>query len=209
MKAFIIYYIDNGMKMVQKDIYFCKELALNELDTVALDHVKQLEGQKQVAVAVQYGKSTSDIVLNKELKDGLYLRKEQDSVILYEKKDVVDTGIIFNGIKKDLVKIGSFGVIDIDFEDHLLPKKCECFAIKYSVGNTNDVKITNTKVIKSQLESKDEKEKRMRHTGLVGSLTNLFNGEDRKFGLKTINKKELKPLIIKSLEELKKKKKVD
>jgi len=181
---YIIYYIDCKTigKVIHKITYHSKENAINNLEKHALEFIRELEGSKQASVAFQNEKTPDQITSDVSLKEGLYLKKENEFIIVYEKNNITINGW-WNSYEKKTEKIGVFGIMSFDVEEEV--------STVYQRPVTAYVK--------------------MNDNSLHGHLVKLFNNDPR-FGLKKFDERvlnikpltEIKPLIPLSIRSPKK-----
>jgi hypothetical protein len=129
MTHYLIYYQDNQKNdlITIKDTYKNKNDAQLNLEKVALEHVKKIGGEKQGDICKQT-QTLEQITNNLGLRDGLYIIKQNDVIILCEKMTKIISGTLWNGYKPITEQIGVFGIIEYKIDDNLM--RCECSTLK-------------------------------------------------------------------------------
>ena len=128
MKYYNIFFLNptNPTKITYKGTFHEEHDAKFSLPFIALDYVKSEQGSQQADRAYQNDKSLDEIIKNKDLKEGFYLKEDGDVVNLYEKKNIVIPGTIYNSYEIIVDKIGIFGISDLEVDDIHCPA-CTCF----------------------------------------------------------------------------------
>jgi hypothetical protein len=121
----LIYFLDNKKNdlITIKDTYINKNDAIANLEKIAIEYVKKIEGEKQADICKQEMTGTQ-IADDVNLKNGLYIVKNNDIVFLYEKQTQIILGSIWNGYKSITEKIGFFGIIEYKIDDNMT--RCSC-----------------------------------------------------------------------------------
>ena len=165
MTQYLIYFQDNQKNDLIdiRDTYRNKQDAICHLEKVALDNVKKAEGEKQVDICKQ-DKSLEQITNDATLRNGLYIVKYLDTIILCEKSTKILQGSIWNSYNTVSAKIGVFGIIEYKFEDNIL--RCACSMNKKELKPTRDANIIVP--------------------NFLNELTKMINDTDGKFKLRTI-----------------------
>ena len=157
MKFYCIYYyniLSHQFKL--KKLYNNIVKAQEDLKNIALDYVRDEQGNQQALIAFQDGKDINDIANDAELKAGFYLRIENDVVSLYEKTKIVNTGFLWNSEIFFMQKLAIFNVSDLDLE---IKNSCNCSA-EISIDKCNhSYDQTNSSFVKElqNLMRSDEK----------------------------------------------------
>jgi hypothetical protein len=169
MKLFLIYSIDCKTNNITiKDSFYAKEDALLNVEKLVLNIIKDLEGTKQTEIALQNSKSVEQILNDVSLKEGHYIRNDADNhAELYEKKTIIDTGLIYNSTRLVMEKKSVFGITEIDVSDKM--PQCIC-----NMPSTQTIRTNTNNTLQS---------------AFVDELKNLFCTGDIKFGLKPIGTK--------------------
>jgi len=135
MKYYLLYFLDykNKYSISIKADYQARDDALINLEKVALEYVKDQQGKQQMEICKRYDDNVQQILTNPNIKEGLYLKKRDDMVVLYEKVNVVVTGTLWNSMEMQVNEIGLFGITDYNLE---LLVKCSCNVAKTPVSNS-------------------------------------------------------------------------
>lgn len=163
--VYLLDFLTNG-NITLKSSYDCKEDALSDLETIALNYVRDLEGSKQAMIAFQKDKDIEQISLDTNLKDGLYLKKDNECVIVYQKHKLLLPGKIWNSTELKMTKAALFGIT------------------YFKINNQTCVSEIKPTIKKQVLKNTDDK-----HNNLMNELHKLFSNSDNNFGLK-ISKKQ-------------------
>lgn len=125
MIHYLIYFSDNKKNdhIMIKDTYKNKNDAIINVEKIAFEYVKKIEGEKQMNVCKQE-KTPEQILDDPTLRNGLYIIKTNNVVSLYEKYTQTIPGTIWNGYKNVIDKIGIFGMIEYKIDDTLV--RCAC-----------------------------------------------------------------------------------
>lgn len=125
MRYYIIYFLDykKNHTITIKDMFLAKEDAYNNLEHVAIDYIKELQGKQQAEICKQ-DKTPEQLLADKTIKEGMYIKKQDEMIIMYEKITVVLPGRIWNSNDLQVNKIGQFSVTEYNFDDILF--KCNC-----------------------------------------------------------------------------------
>jgi hypothetical protein len=164
MFHYLIYFLDNKKNdlITIRETYKNKNDAIINIEKIALDYIKNIEGEKQLQICKQ-DKTPDQIVNDINLRNGLYIIKHNNIVTLYEKTTQIIQGTIWNGYKNGIEKIGIFGMIEYKIDDNLI--RCVC----------NEPK----RVIKEIKTISDVKS-----GGFLDELKKIINDTDGKFNLK-------------------------
>jgi hypothetical protein len=173
MIHYLIYFLDNTKNntISIKNTYKNRNDAIINIEKIAFDYVRELEGEKQARICKQE-KTTEQILNDATLKDGLYIIKNGDTVTLYEKTSLLIQGRVWNGHQNDIIQIGVFGMIEYKNVESLMTKRY----------NTEIKNITNDN---QQLSNQSPK-----CFGFLDELKKIMNETDGKFNLK-VNQKQL------------------
>lgn len=130
MKYYLVYllnYKDNDA-VILKDSYVGKEDAMKSLERHAVEYIKELQGKQQADICKQE-KTSQEILLDINLKEGMYYRNEDSVIILYEKCVIIEPGTVW-GVKKNKIikKIGKFYITEYNFDDSIF--RCTCMLEK-------------------------------------------------------------------------------
>ena len=130
MKYYLVYllnYKDND-SVILKDSYYEKDDAIKSLERHVTEYIKELQGKQQADICKQE-KSSQEILLDINLKEGMYYRIEDSVIVLYEKCVVLEPGAVW-GLRKNKVinKIGKFYVTEYNFDDSIF--RCNCMLEK-------------------------------------------------------------------------------
>lgn len=125
MRYYIIYFLDykKNNAIIIKDMYLSKEDAYNNLERVAIDYIKDLQGKQQAEICKQ-DKTPDQLLVDTTIKEGLYIKKQDEMITLYEKKTIVLPGRIWNTNDLQVNKIGQISVTEYNFDDIMF--KCGC-----------------------------------------------------------------------------------
>ena len=126
MRYHLIYFIDYKKNDVVsiKDQYSDKNDANKNIERIAIEYVKEMQGKQQAEICKQ-DKTPEQIQLDATLKEGMYIKKSDDSIILYEKITVVQPGFVFNSNIMKVNKIGLFGLNEYNFDESMITR-CSC-----------------------------------------------------------------------------------
>ena len=135
MKYYLIYLLNykESDSVILKDSYIDRGDALNSLERNAIEYIKELQGKQQADICKQE-KTCADILADTNLKEGLYFRKDGESIILYEKITIVKPGTIWNSSSLKLNKVGKFYITEYNFDDSIF--RCNCMLTQKSVPRT-------------------------------------------------------------------------
>ena len=127
MKYYIIYFIDhkNCDNVIIKELYRSKEDAVLNVEKVAIEYIRNLQGKQQADICKQQ-KSPQDILNDVNLKEGFYILVDNSVVTLYEKISGVIPGKIWNSYELQINKIGLFNYTEYNFDDLLFRSICTC-----------------------------------------------------------------------------------
>ncbi len=166
MSHHIIYFLDHKKdnSITIADSYKSLTDAQINLEKSAIDYIKKLEGEKQANICKQ-DKTPEQITADSTLREGLYIRKQDNTFILYEKFTKIIPGYLRNGSELLTTPIGSFGITQYKF-DHLMTQ-CSCT-------------ISAPKSTSTQLKSLPS---------FINELQQLFKDNNGKFALKHIESK--------------------
>jgi len=164
----LIYFLDNKKNDLIniKDTYINKNDAIANLERIAVEHVKKLEGEKQADICKQ-DLTMIQIADDVNLKNGLYIVKNNDNIILYEKQTQIIPGSIWNGYKNVAEKIGFFGIIEYKIDDNMT--RCSCTIQK-----------------KVQLKPKINNEQIV--PNFMDELKKMMNSTEGKFNLRSVKR---------------------
>ena len=163
MKYYLIYFLNykDNDAITLKDSYQCRDDALKNVERNAIEYIKELQGKQQADICKQE-KTPEKILSDTSLKERLYIRKENECIILYEKLTVVIPGTVWNSSSLKIKKIGKFYITEYNFDDSIF--RCTCMLTQKSVP----------KFVKPETK-----------LSFVDELVNLGG----KFNLKPVNKK--------------------
>lgn len=173
MIHYLIYFLDNTKNnaITIKNTYKNRNDAIINIEKIAFDYVRELEGEKQARRCKQ--EKTPDQILNDiTLKDGLYIIKNGDTINLHEKTSQLIQGRVWNGHQNDIIQIGVFGMIEYKNVESLMTKRY------------ND----ETKIIANEHQQLSGPLPKC--TGFLDELKKIINETDGKFNLK-VNQKQL------------------
>lgn len=174
MTHYLIYFLDNTKNnaITIKNTYKNKNDAIINIEKIAFDYVRELEGEKQTRICKQ-DKTPDQILNDTNLKDGLYIIKNGDIVTLHEKISQLIQGRVWNGLQNDIKQIGVFGMIEYKNVEFLMTKRCN----------------TETKIIQND-ENPQLSMSLPKGTGFLDELKKIINETDGKFNLK-VNRHQL------------------
>ena len=120
MKYYFICFLDYmiGDAIHIKDCYKEKQDALNNLEKVAIEYVREFQG-KQQAEKCKIDKTPEELLMDIACKEGLYIKTVNDTVILYEKVNYVLPGRFYNSNDLKVNKIGLFTISEYNFNDSM------------------------------------------------------------------------------------------
>ncbi|QKF94432.1 hypothetical protein QKU48_gp0974 [Fadolivirus algeromassiliense] len=127
MKFYLIYFLDykQGDQVTLKHQYFTPEDAQNDLERIAIEYIKEYQGKQQTVICKQ-DKTPEQILADNTLREGMYIRKTDNAVLLYEKATVTIPGTIWGTTTQLQVnKIGLFKVTEFVFDDSMVTR-CTC-----------------------------------------------------------------------------------
>ena len=121
MTCYLIYFQDNIKNNVIsiRDTYRTKNDAIINLERIALDYVKKAEGEKQADICKQ-DKTLLQITNDTTLRNGLYIIKQTEIILLCEKSTKIVAGSLWNGYNTTTEQIGVFGFIEYKFDDNFI-----------------------------------------------------------------------------------------
>jgi len=192
MKRYFIFYLDykNNDKVILKESHSTTQDAQCNLEFVALDHIKKYQGEQQVLICKQYEKSPDQILNDSILKEGMYVRRENDKLVLYEKVNELIPGTFWNSYILKVNKIGIFDIASYEIELN---------------NNVNTCKYISTHVDNKLIDNKDIVGKK----SYIGELHKLFENkienDNQPFGtifkiIKDKNKENNKKNIRKNID---------
>lgn len=113
MKRHIVYFLDykNNDNIIIKNIFTDKQLAIDNIEQQALDHVTALQGIQQKDICKQE-KSSDELLNDTSIKDGLYIKTIDSRIVLYEKISKTIIGWVKNTYDIKCDKIGVFGLTE-------------------------------------------------------------------------------------------------
>lgn len=135
MKQYLTCFIDykRGDQVIIKNQYFTKEDAQNDLERVAIEHVREYQGKQQADVCKQ-DKNADQLLADLTLKEGMYIRKMDDSIVLHEKINLVLPGRLWNSSELKVNKIGLFNITEFRSDDSMTAR-CSCTSQKREIVN--------------------------------------------------------------------------
>ncbi len=122
MRYHVVYFLNfQSQKPSFYKYYDDEKKAQSMLDSIALEYVKNEQGKQQADIAFQPTKTVAEIQSDSTLKEGLYLKVENQTVVVYEKINVKLPGYLYSSYETKMNKLGKFDVTDIDLD---IPKDC-------------------------------------------------------------------------------------
>jgi len=118
MRYYIIYFLDYKKNNVItiKEMYLAKEDAYNNLERVAIDYIRDLQGKQQAEICKQ-DKTPEQLLVDKTIKEGIYFKKQDEQITIYEKITIVLPGRVWNSNDLKVNKIGQFNVTEYNIGD--------------------------------------------------------------------------------------------
>ena len=114
MKYFQVHFIDLHNYQVQiKQCFTNRDEAMANLENIAVDYIKELQGKQQADICKQYETPIEKLA---ELDKGLYLHKDGNNLIMYEKNEQVTSGLFSYYHVPKVEKIGLFGIAEFEIE---------------------------------------------------------------------------------------------
>lgn len=138
----MIYFLDySNNQIICKMSYKSMDLALDYIDRVALDYIRETQGTNQLLVCQKYD-NPNNILSDPTLKPGYYLikNKSHEKIYLFEKKSHLIPGYIWNSTELKLEKTGEFGITPIFIDIDLIEPIPLPIHHNYSENNTNTTK---------------------------------------------------------------------
>lgn len=190
MKYYLIYFLDykkNDSITIKENHYLTKEDATNNVERIALEYVKEMQGKQQADICKQT-KSLDEICNSIDIKNGMYIFKSNDNVILYEKTNLILEGKIWNSQTSVMDKLGMFSVTDIEIDDNILnnyyninptPKRILFNSHEEKTTKQLQFKINNIDDVKNNIDNK------LRNS-LLSELKDKFSLNKPNYGLKNI-----------------------
>lgn len=131
MKYYMVYLLNykENDSVTLKDSYSAECDAKNSLERNAIEYIKELQGKQQADICKQ-DKPPREILKDVTLKEGMYIVKEVDTIVLYEKITVVVPGTVWNSNSLKINKVGKFYVTEFNFDDSIF--RCTCMLSKPS-----------------------------------------------------------------------------
>ena len=165
MTHYLIYFLDNKKNDIIniEDTYKNKNDGIINIEKIALEYVKKIEGEKQMEICKQ-DKTPEQIANDITLRNGLYIIKNNNIITLYEKTTQIIPGTIWNGYKNIMDKIGVFGMIEYKIDDNLV--RCSCLVPKA-------IPRENTKQVQGE-----------KKVNFLDELKKMISDTDGKFNLK-------------------------
>src|SRR5690349_11367577 len=106
MKYHIIYFLDAQNNVSLKEDYKTLNDAINSLEKVATEHIREQQGKQQVQLCRQYDKTSAQLLADPTIREGLYLIKDGTCIHLYEKKNTIIPGTIWNSYEMKIFQVG-------------------------------------------------------------------------------------------------------
>jgi hypothetical protein len=132
MRYYIVYFLDfSTYKPTFHKYYSDEKEAQSVLETVALEHIKNEQGKQQSDIAIQKTKSLSEIQNDETLKEGLYIKHENNTIALYNKAKFTIPGYLYSAYEMRMVKLGQFDYSPLELD---IPENC---SIKSKPTKTN------------------------------------------------------------------------
>lgn len=143
MKYYIICYIDYKNKdlISIKDQYLNKNDAINNLERIAIEFIKECEGKHQ-ANKCKVDKDPTSFVSDMAYKEGMYIRCMDETIVVYEKVSTMSNGIMWNSRETKVNKIGLFTISEWNIDDALF--RCNCPRVE-NVTKIIPVNLSNEK----------------------------------------------------------------
>lgn len=118
MKLSIIYFInvEHPEEVILKGKYNNISDAMRDMNNMALDYVKSIDGERQVNIALQTC-SPDEIKNNCELRDGLYLIRDGTVCNVFEKKSTLQ-GFFWPSYVPSIRRVALFSVTELEYQNN-------------------------------------------------------------------------------------------
>lgn len=197
MKYYIICFLDYTKDdLIQvKNLYHTKEDAINNTERVAIEYIKEMQGKQQADICKQE-KTIDEILNNNKLKEGMYIIKSNNNVILYEKVNITLPGRLWSSLQMEMNKIGLFTVSDLNDDNE--NNNCTITKVTFSETPATTAvftEATTLNIIKDNNNDCSTNRCEEEMTGKVeyklppsvfAELQKRFSGDQSNFGLKTV-----------------------
>lgn len=158
MFYYLVYFLDYKKlnknlldEITCKAIFNSRKAATGFLSEYAIDYVREYQGKQQTEICIQYDKTPEQILSDQKLKEGYYLGKKDDSIILYEKTQIKIPGTIWNSYELKINKIGMFNIAEIQSNsDNFVTASCQQVPVDAPHG---DARNNNNEILNSPLLS--------------------------------------------------------
>jgi hypothetical protein len=181
----IIYLVNfkENNDVVPLSTFSLKNSAVNNIEIIAVDYVKEQHGKRQSLITLQLAKSVDEIRDDENLKEGYYIRKESENYVLYEKARIKLEGVLWDSYKYQMERTGLFGIMEYDVNDTMLTNT-------QTINQSTDKETMFGSLIKRQKNIKDELQKKVMDTqhSLINELKIRLSVNDIK--LKPVKKNE-------------------
>lgn len=126
MKYYFIAFLDKQKNSISlKNNYYNETDALNSLEHIAIEMIKDQQGLQQAQICVQTNSTLSDLLKDDtKLSHGLFIQKVDKQINLYEKKYVESIGWLSTSKEAKIDLIGEFSVVSYNLEDER--HSCSC-----------------------------------------------------------------------------------
>lgn len=120
MYYYLVYFLNyknldkNMDELVCRAILNSRKEAIQFLSQYAIEYIQEYQGKQQAEICIQYDKTMDEIANDPKLKEGYYLGKNNDTIILYEKVQHKIAGTLWNSYEIRVNKVGAFNVAEIE-----------------------------------------------------------------------------------------------
>jgi|688.fasta_scaffold738802_1 hypothetical protein len=160
MELYIVCFLDKlDNKIIIKDMCRSTRVAIEKLESIALDHVKDLQGKHQ-AEKCFIEKNADELLSDITIKEGLYIRREDDNLVLYEKVNKIIPGTLWgHSYEMKVNKIGIFMICiymnnDSTYRSSYIAHRPEVYKPSISLNNNKNTKTDEPYSFLNELKSK-------------------------------------------------------
>ncbi|MEM3858127.1 MAG: hypothetical protein QW478_01830 [Candidatus Micrarchaeaceae archaeon] len=151
MRYWFIIFLDKLSDIVSiKSEYTSQENAAKALEKYVIDYIKDMNGIKQLEKCNRTNVQ-DNVILNEVDFNGLFYRKVDDKIELYEKKTVVVPGTLWNSLENKIIKLGIFMIVNYHIEDY---KLCSCNVARTTCHEKKEIPFMN-ELIERLKDNKD------------------------------------------------------
>ncbi len=191
MKVYLIYFIDHktGNSVIIKDQYRTLDDSTKNLERVACEYVREMQGKQQFDVCKQ-NKTMAQLLNDNFVREGMYIECIGNVIVLYEKVQVVVTGTLWNTKVLDVIKIGTFGVTEFVVDEAIANQgQCNCIA---SRAQPVAKSVTKTLTDEGKLEGSEPAPSA---ATMLNQLKSIIAENGGTFKLRPVSERKLRPKV--------------